>query len=73
MWGMTCVSLGSQRPGGGSQKYPGPSAPGTGQEEEEEIEGVARSPHEYYPRPSASFSPFLRPDTIHLLEESGLS
>lgn len=38
------------------------SAPETRQEEEEEIEGVGRSPHGYYPRPSASFSPSLRLD-----------
>lgn len=59
--GTTFVSLGSQRPGGGSQKYPRCSALGNRQEEEVELEGVGRSPHEYYPRPSASFFPSLRP------------
>lgn len=58
--GTTCVSLGSQRPGGSSQKYPGRSAPETRQEEEEEeIEWVGRSPHGYYPRPFASVSSSL--------------
>lgn len=35
----TCVSLGSQRPGGGSQKYLRHSALGTRQEEEEATGG----------------------------------
>lgn len=37
--GTTFVSLGSQRPGGGSQKYPRCSALGTRQEEEVELGG----------------------------------